>query len=121
MSMMGTAVSGMLANTNWLSTISQNVANANTTGYKNVETEFAALVDQVGTRQLAGGGVTATSRVAEFAAGLGGRHHRPPPTSPSRATAISSSPTPAATSISPATARSCPTPPAIWSTRPATT
>ncbi len=35
----------MLANSNWLSTISQNVANANTTGYKNVETEFSALVD----------------------------------------------------------------------------
>jgi flagellar hook protein FlgE len=45
---MGTAVSGMLGDTNWLSSISQNVANANTTGYKNAETEFETLVDQAG-------------------------------------------------------------------------
>ncbi len=48
MSLMGTAVSGMLGDTNWLSTISQNVSNANTTGYKNVETEFSTLVNQAG-------------------------------------------------------------------------
>ena len=48
MSLMGTAVSGMLGDTNWLSSISQNVANANTTGYKNAETEFETLVDQAG-------------------------------------------------------------------------
>ena len=48
MSLMGAAVSGMLSDTNWLSTISQNVSNANTTGYKNVETEFSTLVDQAG-------------------------------------------------------------------------
>ena len=46
MSMMGTAVSGMLGDTNWLSSISQNVANANTTGYKDAETEFATVVDR---------------------------------------------------------------------------
>lgn len=46
MSILDSAVSGMKANSNWLSTISQNVANANTPGYKNVETEFSALVDQ---------------------------------------------------------------------------
>ena len=45
MSVLDTAVSGMLANNNWLSTIAQNVANSNTTGYKNVETQFSALVD----------------------------------------------------------------------------
>ena len=45
MSILDTAVSGMLANNNWLSTIAQNVANSNTTGYKNVETQFSALVD----------------------------------------------------------------------------
>jgi flagellar hook protein FlgE len=45
MSILDTSVSGMLANTNWLSTIAQNVANANTTGYKNVETDFQTLVD----------------------------------------------------------------------------
>ena len=62
MSLMGTAVSGMLGDTAWLSNISQNVANANTTGYKNAETEFATVVDQVGSASSAGGGVTATLR-----------------------------------------------------------
>ena len=57
MSMLGTAVSGMMADSNWLSTISQNVANANTTGYKNAETDFSAIVDQVGSVTSAGGGV----------------------------------------------------------------
>ncbi len=46
MSIMNASVSGMQANTNWLSSISQNVANANTTGYKNNEIEFSTLVDQ---------------------------------------------------------------------------
>ena len=45
MSILNTSVSGMLANTSWLTTIAQNVANANTPGYKNVETSFSALVD----------------------------------------------------------------------------
>jgi flagellar hook protein FlgE len=47
MSILNTSVSGMLANSNWLSSISQNVANANTTGYKNAETDFSSLVDQI--------------------------------------------------------------------------
>jgi flagellar hook protein FlgE len=62
MSLMGTAVSGMLGDTAWLSNISQNVANANTTGYKEAETEFATVVDQVGASSSAAGGVTATLR-----------------------------------------------------------
>jgi len=62
MSMMGTAVSGMLGDTTWLSTISQNVANANTTGYKNSETEFSALVDQAGAANTPGEGVSASLR-----------------------------------------------------------
>ena len=45
MSILNTSVSGMLADLNWLSSISQNVANSNTTGYKNVETDFLSLVD----------------------------------------------------------------------------
>ena len=78
MSLMGTAVSGMLGDTSWLTNISQNVANANTTGYKDAETEFATVVDEVGSAASSGGGVTAS--VAEYVAGLGGRHldrHRP--------------------------------------------
>ena len=62
MSLMGTAVSGMLGDTSWLSNISQNVANANTTGYKKAETEFATIVDEVGSATAAGGGVTASTR-----------------------------------------------------------
>jgi flagellar hook protein FlgE len=45
MSILNTSLSGMMANTNWLSSIAQNVANANTTGYKNVDTAFSTLVD----------------------------------------------------------------------------
>jgi flagellar hook protein FlgE len=47
MTMLNTAVSGMLAQNNWLATIAQNIANSSTTGYKNAETDFSALVDQV--------------------------------------------------------------------------
>src|SRR5271166_381815 len=60
MTILNTSVSGMLADSNWLSTISQNVANANTTGYKNAETEFSTIVDQVST-SAPGGGVTTTT------------------------------------------------------------
>jgi flagellar hook protein FlgE len=60
MSMMNTSVSGMLADSNWLSTISQNVANANTTGYKTSDTEFATVVDQVGSSAASGGVTTST-------------------------------------------------------------
>jgi flagellar hook protein FlgE len=62
MTIMNTAVSGMLAQNNWLATISQNVANANTTGYKDAETEFAALVDQAGASSVYPGiGVSTSS------------------------------------------------------------
>ena len=61
MSVLDTAVSGMLANSNWLSTISQNVANSNTTGYKNMETEFSALVDASPGQTSQGAGVTTST------------------------------------------------------------
>ncbi len=61
MTILKPSVSGMLADSNWLSSISQNVANANTTGYKNAETDFSTLVDQVSTA-AAGGGVMTTTR-----------------------------------------------------------
>ncbi len=63
MSILNTSVSGMLADSNWLSSISQNVANSNTTGYKNVETDFSSLVDQIGNGDPDYGGV-ATSQVS---------------------------------------------------------
>jgi flagellar hook protein FlgE len=61
MSVLNTAVSGMQANTNWLTTIAQNVANANTTGYKNVDTEFSSLVDAAQNSQSQFDGVTSSS------------------------------------------------------------
>lgn len=61
MSVLNTSVSGMQANTNWLTTIAQNVANANTTGYKNVETEFSSLVDAAQNSQAQFDGVTTTT------------------------------------------------------------
>ena len=63
MSILNTSVSGMQANSNWLSSISQNVANANTTGYKNVETDFSTLVDQIANGAQDFGGVS-TSQVS---------------------------------------------------------
>jgi flagellar hook protein FlgE len=62
MSILDTAVSGMIANTNWLTTIAQNVANANTTGYKNVETQFSALVDTSQNFDSQFAGVTTSTR-----------------------------------------------------------
>jgi len=98
MSILNTSLSGMLANNNWLTTISQNVANANTTGYKNVETQFSALVDSGVNFDSEFSGV-ATARARSTIS----RDRLPKPTrariSPSRVPAISSSPTPAATSI----------------------
>ncbi len=63
MSILNTSVSGMQADSNWLSTISQNVANSNTTGYKNVETDFSTLVDQIANGSQDFGGVS-TSQVS---------------------------------------------------------
>jgi flagellar hook protein FlgE len=62
MTILNASVSGMQANSNWLSTISQNVANANTTGYKNQETDFSTIVDQVSNVGSDGGGVTTSTR-----------------------------------------------------------
>lgn len=58
MSVMNTSASGLSGDTQWLSSISQNVANSNTTGYKNVETNFTALVDEMGNQNDPGMGVT---------------------------------------------------------------
>jgi len=69
MSIMGASVAGMTADTSWLSTISQNVANANTTGYKNTETEFSTLVDQASTTAYDANGVTTSVRNMNAAQG----------------------------------------------------
>jgi flagellar hook protein FlgE len=61
MSIMGASVSGMNSDTSWLSAISQNIANANTTGYKNEDTAFSALVDQASTGSYDAAGVTTST------------------------------------------------------------
>jgi flagellar hook protein FlgE len=58
---MNAAVLGMNAQTSWLATISQNIANSNTTGYKDAETKFASMVDQAGVGNYSAGGVSTTS------------------------------------------------------------
>ncbi|MGE5517949.1 MAG: flagellar hook-basal body complex protein [Bacteroidota bacterium] len=62
-SAMNTAVSGLKAQSQALSVISNNLANSSTTGYKTVETQFSSLVTQMysGT-SYSGAGVTSSSR-----------------------------------------------------------
>ena len=98
MSILNTSVSGMQGNSNWLSTISQNVANANTTGYKNVETDFSSLVDQIANGEADFGGVSTIRSLSTRSRGVSSPP-RPRPTSPFRAPGFLSCPTPAARHI----------------------
>jgi flagellar hook protein FlgE len=52
------SVSGMAAQSNKLSAISQNIANSNTNGYKNVEAQFEDLVSSADQNSFNGAGVT---------------------------------------------------------------
>ncbi|MBB3389083.1 flagellar hook protein FlgE [Rhizobium sp. BK275] len=61
---MKTAVSGMNAQANRLSTVSDNIANVNTSGYKAVSTAFSSLVLPSGSGNYNSGGVTTTVRQA---------------------------------------------------------
>ena len=63
---MRTSVSGMNAQSNKLAAVADNIANANTTGYKRASTEFSTLVDEASnegesTSEPAEGAVEATS------------------------------------------------------------
>jgi flagellar hook protein FlgE len=58
---LNSSVLGMSAQANWLATISQNVANSSTPGYKDAETEFSALVDQVSGPNVPGLGVSTST------------------------------------------------------------
>ena len=69
MSIMNTAVSGMSGYQSWLANISQNVANANSLGYKDLETDFSALVDENPGSASTGVGVTTTTRSLNSAQG----------------------------------------------------
>jgi flagellar hook protein FlgE len=61
---MKTAVSGMNAQANRLSTVSDNIANSNTTGYKEASTSFSSLVLPSGSGNYNSGGVETTIRYA---------------------------------------------------------
>ena len=56
-SAMMASVSGMQAQANSLSTISDNIANSNTTGYKQASAQFEDLLSQVSTTSYTAGGV----------------------------------------------------------------
>jgi flagellar hook protein FlgE len=62
--MMRTGVSGMNAQANRLSAVSDNIANSNTTGYKRSGTEFSTLVVPQATSNYISGGVTTNVRYA---------------------------------------------------------
>ncbi|MEQ5869165.1 flagellar hook-basal body complex protein [Sagittula sp. NFXS13] len=63
-SSLNAGVSGLAANANRLATISDNIANSSTRGYKRVETEFAAMVTAGrGGTYTAGGVRTTTNRL----------------------------------------------------------
>jgi len=61
---MKTSVSGMNAQANRFSTVSDNIANANTTGYKRASTSFSSFVLQSGSGNYASGGVQTSVRRA---------------------------------------------------------
>jgi len=62
--MMRTGVSGMNAQANKLGTVSDNIANANTTGYKRASTEFESMVMPNSGGKYNSGGVTTSVRYA---------------------------------------------------------
>src|SRR3954454_6127973 len=61
---MRTGVSGMAAQSNKLSTVSDNIANVNTTGYKRASTEFSSLILKSGSGNYDSGSVETTVRYA---------------------------------------------------------
>ena len=61
---MRTAVSGMSAQGNKLSTVADNIANADTVGYKRAETEFSSRIPQSITGEYVSGGVDTNIRHA---------------------------------------------------------
>ena len=61
---MSTGVSGMSAQSNKLSTVADNIANVNTTGYKRASTEFSSLILKSGSGQYDSGAVETHIRYA---------------------------------------------------------
>ncbi len=61
---MNASVTGMAAQSNYLSNIGQNISNSGTVGYKQAETQFNTLVDQAAVGQTSAGGVMTDTRLA---------------------------------------------------------
>lgn len=61
-SSLNAGVAGLAANSSRLSTISDNIANSNTNGYKRAETDFHSMVISNGTGTYSAGGVRVTSQ-----------------------------------------------------------
>src|SRR3954454_25310960 len=59
-----TGVSGMAAQSNKLSTVSDNIANVNTVGYKRASTEFSSLILKRGSGNYDSGAVETADRSA---------------------------------------------------------
>jgi flagellar hook protein FlgE len=63
LSAMGASVSGMAAQANYLAAVSENISNSGTTGYKQADTLFQDIVDQIGaTGDYSAGGVSTLTR-----------------------------------------------------------
>jgi len=60
---MNASVTGMNAQSNYLSNIGQNISNSSTIGYKEADTQFSTLVNSSGVGATQAGGVTTTTRV----------------------------------------------------------
>ncbi|MEF2071738.1 flagellar hook-basal body complex protein [Consotaella aegiceratis] len=58
---MSTSVSGMNAQANRLSAVSENIANSNTNGYKRAQTDFSTLVSSSGSTTVYNSGVVSTT------------------------------------------------------------
>ena len=70
-SSLNAGVSGLSSNASRLSTISDNIANSSTVGYKRAETSFRSLVTSPGVGKYTAGGVSVvTSRLVDQEAGL---------------------------------------------------
>lgn len=61
-SSLNAGVAGLAANANRLATISDNIANSSTYGYRRVETDFHSMVISSGTSKYSAGGVRATTQ-----------------------------------------------------------
>lgn len=63
LSAMGASVSGMAAQASYLAAVSENISNSGTTSYKQADTQFQDIVDQVGaTGDYSAGGVSSLVR-----------------------------------------------------------